>query len=146
MVPWLWVPEIQRLDARNLNLAASGAAFTASMVAKSVAVSTPLRMGLSMVVMVVMVPFVGWSYGAFDGGNGGPALTRSAARPEAAPAGGRAARPEPRLLRRAGRQAAAAAPRTPPRAGTARGARSPRTSPPELAAAPGRRRPWRPAR
>ena len=43
IVLWLWVPDIQRFDARNLNWAAAGAAFTASRVANRVVVSTPLR-------------------------------------------------------------------------------------------------------
>jgi hypothetical protein len=38
------VPEIQRLLARNWNLAAAGWLFTASSVANSFAVSTPLRL------------------------------------------------------------------------------------------------------
>ena len=45
------MPLIQRLVARNWNLAISGLDFTASRVAKSVAVSTPLRIGVSVVVM-----------------------------------------------------------------------------------------------
>src|SRR4051812_8376041 len=62
-MPWLWVPDTQRFDARNWNLAASGAAFTASRVAKSVVVSTPLRTGPSVRVMV------GGPFG-FGGGDG----------------------------------------------------------------------------
>jgi hypothetical protein len=41
-VPRLCVPLIHSLCARNWNLAASGAALTASMVANNIAVSTPL--------------------------------------------------------------------------------------------------------
>src|SRR5215471_18580415 len=44
MVVRLWVPLTHWLRARNWNLAASGACFTASRVANRVAVSTPLRM------------------------------------------------------------------------------------------------------
>src|SRR5512138_666604 len=56
MVPRLWVPEIHSLCARNWNLAASGAAFTASRVANSVAVSTPLRIdSLTVAVMRVLL-------------------------------------------------------------------------------------------
>src|SRR5688572_27108279 len=51
MVERLWVPLTQRLVARNWNLAMSGLAFTASRVANSVAVSTPLRVGNSVVFM-----------------------------------------------------------------------------------------------
>src|SRR3954451_13283242 len=51
IVPRLWVPDTQRLDARNWNFAASGAAFTASRVANRVAVSTPLRVALSVTVI-----------------------------------------------------------------------------------------------
>ena len=46
------MPLIQRLVARNWNFAISGLDFTASRVAKSVAVSTPLRIGVSVVVMM----------------------------------------------------------------------------------------------
>jgi hypothetical protein len=43
MVLRLWVPDCHWLCARNWNLAAAGACFTASSVANRVAVSTPLR-------------------------------------------------------------------------------------------------------
>jgi hypothetical protein len=50
------VPEIHSLWARNWNFAASGAAFTASRVAKRVAVSTPLRVdSLTVAVMGVLL-------------------------------------------------------------------------------------------
>src|SRR3954468_10660321 len=55
MVPRLWVPDCHRLEARNWNLAASGAAFTASIVANSIDVSTPLRTGLSVMVMSLVL-------------------------------------------------------------------------------------------
>ena len=56
MVLRLWVPLTHWLWARNWNLAASGAALTASRVANRVAVSTPLRIGrCSAVVMSVLV-------------------------------------------------------------------------------------------
>src|SRR3954452_5132935 len=55
MVPRLWVPDCHRLEARNWNLAASGAAFTASRVANSIDVSTPLRTGLSVMVMSLVL-------------------------------------------------------------------------------------------
>jgi hypothetical protein len=42
----LWVPLFHSFIAVNRNLAASGAAFTASRVANSVGTSTPLRMVL----------------------------------------------------------------------------------------------------
>ena len=51
IVDWLCVPAIQRLLARNWNLASSGSLLMASIVANSVAVSTPLRIGLSMVMV-----------------------------------------------------------------------------------------------
>src|SRR5262245_6939937 len=51
MVDWLCVPLTHRLVARNWNLAMSGLPLTASRVAKSVAVSTPLRTGFSMIVI-----------------------------------------------------------------------------------------------
>src|SRR5215211_503930 len=61
MVPRLWVPSIHWLSARNWNLAASGAALTASRVAKRVAVSTPLRIdSLTVAVMVFRFPFGVW--------------------------------------------------------------------------------------
>jgi hypothetical protein len=47
----LWAPSIQRLWARNRNCAISGWALIASSVANSVAVSTPLRVGVVVVVM-----------------------------------------------------------------------------------------------
>src|SRR6476661_3825900 len=56
MVPRLCVPEIQRFEARNWNLAASGAPFTASNVANRVGVSTPFSGARSVMVMVVF-PF-----------------------------------------------------------------------------------------
>src|SRR4051794_34208870 len=60
MVLTLWVPDTQVLLARNWNSASPGSAFTAFSVAKSALVSTPLRMGRSVVVLVLMVvPFVG---------------------------------------------------------------------------------------
>src|SRR3954447_3052283 len=51
IVDWLWVPLSQRFVARNWNLARSASARTASRVANRVAVSTPLRVALSMLVM-----------------------------------------------------------------------------------------------
>src|SRR5215211_5117063 len=61
MVPRLWVPSIHWLSARNWNLAASGAALTASRVAKRVAVSTPLLIdSLTVAVMVFRFPFIMW--------------------------------------------------------------------------------------
>ena len=48
----LCVPVTQVLLARNWNLAISCCPFTASRVANSVAVSTPLRRGLSVVVVM----------------------------------------------------------------------------------------------
>src|SRR5215211_1938607 len=59
MVERLWVPLTQRFVARNWNLAMSLLAFTAPRVAKRPAVSTPLRMGLSMVV-IACAPGVVW--------------------------------------------------------------------------------------
>src|SRR6266511_6458228 len=53
MVLRLWVPLTHWLWARNWNLAASGACLTASRVAKRVAVSTPLRAVMSVVVILV---------------------------------------------------------------------------------------------
>jgi hypothetical protein len=57
--PWivlrLLVPVIHSLSARNWTYAASGAALTASSVAKSVAVSTPLRID-SLIVAVICAP------------------------------------------------------------------------------------------
>src|SRR5829696_3180566 len=53
MLPRLWVPLIHWLWARNWNWAAAGAALTASRVANRVAVSTPLRVEVSVLVMVV---------------------------------------------------------------------------------------------
>ena len=55
MVLRLWVPLIHSLSARNWNSAASGACLTASRVANSVAVSTPLRVASFVVVVVVVV-------------------------------------------------------------------------------------------
>src|SRR6266536_2866529 len=55
MVERLWVPLTQRLVARNWNLAMSVSPFTASSVANRVAVSTPLRTGLSVVVMDLLL-------------------------------------------------------------------------------------------
>src|SRR6266542_5309530 len=54
MVLRLWVPLSHWLRARNWNRAASGAALTASRVAKRVAVSTPLRAD-SLTVLVISV-------------------------------------------------------------------------------------------
>src|SRR5215217_8968818 len=48
MVDWLCVPLTHLLVARNWNLAISLLPLTASRVANKVAVSTPLRIGLSM--------------------------------------------------------------------------------------------------
>src|SRR5262245_34853206 len=61
--PWmvlrLWVPVSHWLLARNWKAAASGAALTASRVAKRVAVSTPLRVdGVTVVVMVLLLWWV----------------------------------------------------------------------------------------
>jgi hypothetical protein len=53
MVLRLWVPRAHSLRARNWKWAASGACFTASSVAKRVAVSTPLRVPSSVWVMVM---------------------------------------------------------------------------------------------
>src|SRR4051794_23362800 len=55
MVPWLCVPLIHLLLARNWNLAISLLPLTASRVANNVAVSTPLRMGLSVVVDISLL-------------------------------------------------------------------------------------------
>src|SRR5262245_39549972 len=55
MVDWLCVPLTHLLVARNWNLAMSGLPLTASRVAKRVAVSTPLRTGFSVTVMVVVL-------------------------------------------------------------------------------------------
>src|SRR6266542_3959702 len=61
MVLRLWVPLIHWLWARNWKLAASGACLTASRVANRVAVSTPLRAVMSVVVMLVRLLWeVGW--------------------------------------------------------------------------------------
>ncbi len=60
MVDWLWVPEIQRLEARNWNLASSRCALTASRVAKSVGVSTPLR-GVGVGFRVIFLLLFGFS-------------------------------------------------------------------------------------
>src|SRR4029453_9660535 len=59
MVPRLWVPLTQRLLARNWKLAIRGLAFTASRVAKSVAVSTPLRVWAAWAVVMPVAPL--WS-------------------------------------------------------------------------------------
>ena len=53
IVDWLWVPLIHLFVARNWNLAMSLLPFTASIVANRVAVSTPLRVGFSIVVIGV---------------------------------------------------------------------------------------------
>src|SRR5215510_2578007 len=59
MVLRLWVPVSHWLLARNWKAAASGAALTASRVAKRVAVSTPLRVdGVTVVVMVLLLWWV----------------------------------------------------------------------------------------
>ncbi len=63
MVPWLWVPLSHSLWARNWNLAAAGASFTASSVAKRVAVSTPLRMWSVVSVVVMSGSLVGLRLG-----------------------------------------------------------------------------------
>src|SRR6266540_2419385 len=55
MVVRLWVPDTHRFRARNWNLAASGASFTASSVAKSVTVSTPFRTLSSVAVLMCVV-------------------------------------------------------------------------------------------
>src|SRR5262245_14140829 len=52
MVVRLWVPITQRLVARNWNFASSGLPRTASMVPKRFGTSTPLRLGVSVVVTV----------------------------------------------------------------------------------------------
>ena len=59
MVERLWVPLTQWLVARNWNWAMSGLALTASSVAINVAVSKPLRLGVSVVVMSLL-SFVRW--------------------------------------------------------------------------------------
>src|SRR5215207_1745844 len=59
MVERLWVPFTQRFVARNWNLAMSLLALTAPRVAKRPAVSTPLRVGLSIVV-IACAPCVVW--------------------------------------------------------------------------------------
>ena len=51
---WLFVPLIQRLVARNWNFASSGLARTASSVANSVGVSTPLSAGRVLAVVMVI--------------------------------------------------------------------------------------------
>src|SRR6478609_347676 len=51
-VDWLWVPLTHLFVARNWKSAISWFARTASMVAKRVAVSTPLRIGFSVAVIV----------------------------------------------------------------------------------------------
>src|SRR5215813_9987939 len=57
MVERLWVPLIHVFVARNWNLAISVSPFTASSVANRVAVSTPLRIGFSVVVTDSLVVF-----------------------------------------------------------------------------------------
>src|SRR5499426_3145366 len=57
MVERLWVPLSHWLCARNWNLAASGAALTASRVANRVAVSTPLRVDSLTVVVIARISF-----------------------------------------------------------------------------------------
>ena len=52
----LCVPEIQRLSTLNRNRAASGCALTASSVANSLAVSTPLRRDCAATVLTVTPP------------------------------------------------------------------------------------------
>ena len=52
------MPLTQRLLARNWNLAISGVARTASRVANRVAVSTPLRIGLSVTVILVLLVWI----------------------------------------------------------------------------------------
>ena len=51
----LWVPFIQRFDARNWKAASSRSALTRLMVANSASVSTPLRTGLVSVVVIEML-------------------------------------------------------------------------------------------
>ena len=68
----LCVPLSQVLVARNWNLAISGWPLTASRVANSVAVSTPLRLGFSMVVLMACVPS---GFGAGGSGSCGDART-----------------------------------------------------------------------
>ena len=63
MVLELWVPFTQRFRARNWNWAAAGASFTASSVAKRVGVSTPLRAGRGVVVVLVMAVLLGVGFG-----------------------------------------------------------------------------------
>src|SRR6476659_2947063 len=71
-VDWLWVPLTHLFVARNWKSAISWFARTASMVAKRVAVSTPLRIGFSVTVMVLSWCGVwwwvfGWARGRADG-------------------------------------------------------------------------------
>src|SRR5687768_2741099 len=64
MVPWLWVPLIQRWEERNWKRAISGWARTASSVAKRASTLTPLRdRGRSVTDMVVPFGRDGWSGG-----------------------------------------------------------------------------------
>src|SRR5215471_18642485 len=55
MVERLWVPLTHVFVAQNWNLAMSESAFTASNVANRVAVSTPLRIELSVVVITLLL-------------------------------------------------------------------------------------------
>src|SRR5215472_4106946 len=64
MVERLWVPLTHVFVARNWNLAMSGSPFTASSVANRVAVSTPLRIGLSVVVITLLL--IGGCVGTTD--------------------------------------------------------------------------------
>jgi len=59
MMPRLCVPLSHSLWAQDWNLAASGACFTASRVAKRVVVSTPLRIeSLNSPVVVILLPLL----------------------------------------------------------------------------------------
>ena len=71
MVPRLWVPLIHSFPARNWNFAASGAALTASRVAKRVPVSTPLRVE-SLSVAVISVLLLLWWGGQAQASTGSP--------------------------------------------------------------------------
>src|SRR6476646_5864726 len=102
-VDWLWVPLTHLFVARNWKSAISWFARTASMVAKRVAVSTPLRIGFSVTVMVSSWWWVGAAARRWDrrGGLGvrgpaardgwcsgavGPATTRDGDAPDVDPA------------------------------------------------------------
>src|SRR5262245_57723693 len=64
----LWVPEIHRFATRNVNWAATGWARTASIVAKSISVSTPLRI-VAPDEMVAMPWLLGFGAGALCTGS-----------------------------------------------------------------------------